>query len=70
MTPAPLHAKPDPYAPKTSWWLDAQTREAFSEAAKREQLRMSLSRAARLSMGVTVGWGAAKAKLRGPARMD
>lgn len=30
--------------PRTSWWLDQSTREAFSEAHKRELARMTKAR--------------------------
>jgi hypothetical protein len=43
-----------------SWWLDAQTREAFADAAEREQRRMQRSAMGRkIGMGITVGWGQA-----------
>ena len=40
-----------------SWWMEADTREAFQAAAEREQRRMARSRGAALARGITVGWG-------------
>lgn len=40
-----------------SWWCDAETREAFTEAAEREQRRMARSHGAKLVKGVLLGWG-------------
>lgn len=39
-----------------SWWLDTP-REAFAEAAEREQRRMARSKTAKQVRGVTIGWG-------------
>ena len=40
-----------------SWWMEADTREAFAEAAEREHRRMARSRGAKLAAGgLTVGW--------------
>lgn len=44
-----FHVQPQiAFAPKVktngSWWLQQETREAFTEAAEREQLRMKLLR--------------------------
>ena len=41
---------------KTSWWMEADTREAFTEAADREQRRMARSiGAAMVQGGIIVG---------------
>jgi len=40
-----------------SWWLEQTTRDGFTEAAIREQLRMSLSKEAAQVNGMTVAWG-------------
>ena len=40
-----------------SWWLDADTRESFQQAAEREAERMARSRGALLARGITIGWG-------------
>ena len=42
---------------KTSWWLDAQTREEFAQKVAAEQLRMALSREAAQVHGMVVAWG-------------
>ncbi len=46
--------KEDPYAPKTSWWLDYRTRESFDEAVAREHLRNRMSREARKIHPITL----------------
>lgn len=38
-----------------SWWLDAPTREAFTDAAEREQARMARSKVARSLNGMILG---------------
>ena len=35
--------------PKTSWWLEARSREAFEAAARAQQARMQASRFARVT---------------------
>lgn len=45
-----------------SWWLDAESRAAFTEAAEREQQRMARSAVARKIVGYTVGWSVSKAR--------
>ena len=39
-----------------SWWMEAETREAFTEAAEREQRRMARSAGAKMVKGVLLGW--------------
>lgn len=38
-----------------SWWMDADTREAFHTAAERERERMERGPGARWARGITVG---------------
>lgn len=46
----------------TSWWMEAETREAFTEAAEREQRRMARSRGAVMAKGITIGWSVPKSR--------
>lgn len=50
-----IQPKADPYAPKTSWWLEPESRDAFHAAAAKESLRMRLSREHQKLNPVTVG---------------
>lgn len=45
-----------------SWWMEADTREAFTEAAEREQRRMARSRGAVMAKGITIGWAVPKSR--------
>ena len=45
-----------------SWWMEADTREAFTEAAERERVRMIRSRCAKHVHGYTVGWSLPKSR--------
>ena len=42
-----------------SWWLEQTTRDGFTEAALKEQMRMSASKESRFVNGMTVAWGKA-----------
>ena len=55
--------RPDPFAPRTSWWI-ALPREEFVAAVAREQERMTKSKAAKIVGGITVGWGSARRGIR------
>lgn len=57
--PDPIPMRPDPHAPRTSWWLEAQTREQFAERALRESMRMAQSLTARKIGSMVVGSGPA-----------
>jgi hypothetical protein len=46
MTDPLAFEKADPGKCERSWWCDEPTREAFTQAAEREALRMRLSRIA------------------------
>ena len=50
-----IEPKADPYAPRKSWWLEPETRDAWREIAAREELRMRLSREHRKLNPITVG---------------
>ena len=39
-----------------SWWMDVESRQAFTEAAERERVRMARSAGAKLVRGLTIGW--------------
>ena len=45
-----------------SWWMEADTREAFTEAAERERIRMIRSRGAKQVAGYTIGWSLPKSR--------
>lgn len=57
------HMSPDPHAPKRSWWVEAQTREAFHAAAARESLRMRMAKG--FGQGMVVGYVAPRTGRRG-----
>lgn len=57
--PNPIPMRPDPHAPRTSWWLEAQSREDFRAAALRESLRMAQSLTGRKVGSMVVGSGPA-----------
>ena len=48
--------KPDPHAPKTSWWLDVESRDAFDQRAAEEAVRMKLKKPFGGGM-LLAGWG-------------
>jgi len=50
-----IRPKADPYAPTTSWWIEADTREAWQQIAAREELRMRLSREHQTLNPITIG---------------